>query len=444
MKKLLPIFFFLSLLNPSFSQVPMYVATNGLAAWWSFTGNANDDSGNNNNGTVSNAVLSPDRDGNQNAAYYFNGSNAKISINSQANLNLKGSVSISAWIKPEIMSGIVFWRGDSQSGKDPYLLYIVDSCVYFRKYVNTGTTPCYAKFDTTLLLPNVYNHVVGTFDSLNNRYRIYLNGVMMDEQIMTGTINYSTTYMSNYIAATNDNILRFKGFIDDIGVWNRELNVDEISMLFQGCQNTVTLSSLILTPNIGSSCAITASTIYSNSPVHWQTNLANYGWLDVLENNTYVGSDSNILTINNIQLSNYNQQFRAISNYFNCVDTSDIAIINLSDTLIQTVIDTIFLNYCDTMIINTPLSINPLIVNSIKIYPNPASTFIFIEFGNYGLMNNYKIRITNTLGQVVYESFINQPNTTVDLSTWTGNGLYLVNIIDPQNTIIDTRKIILQ
>lgn len=342
------------------------------------------------------------------------------------------------------MGGLILWRGDSQSGKDPYFLHIRDSSVYFQKYVNTGLTPCYAKFDTTLLLPNVYNHVVGTFDSINSRYRIYLNGVMLDEQIMTGTISYFTTYMEDYIGATNDNIIRFKGFIDDIGVWNRELNIDEISMLYQGCQNAVTLSSLVLNPNIGSNCAITASTIYNNAPIHWQTNLINYGWLDVMENNTYIGADSSILTINNIQLQNNAQQFRAISNYFNCVDTSDIATININDSLFQTVIDTIFLNYCDTMIINTPLSINPFIFNSIKIYPNPASTFVFIEFGNYVMMNNYKIRISNTLGQVVYESMINQPSTTIDLSTWTGNGLYLVNIIDPLNNIIDTRKIILQ
>jgi hypothetical protein len=34
------------------AQVPSYVPTNGLVGWWPFNGNANDESGNGNNGTV--------------------------------------------------------------------------------------------------------------------------------------------------------------------------------------------------------------------------------------------------------------------------------------------------------------------------------------------------------------------------------------------------------
>ena len=36
----------------AFSQVPSYVPTSGLVAYWPFNGNAIDESGNGNNGTV--------------------------------------------------------------------------------------------------------------------------------------------------------------------------------------------------------------------------------------------------------------------------------------------------------------------------------------------------------------------------------------------------------
>ena len=39
------------------AQVPNYVPTNGLVGWWPFTGNANDLSGNGNNGTVNGSTL---------------------------------------------------------------------------------------------------------------------------------------------------------------------------------------------------------------------------------------------------------------------------------------------------------------------------------------------------------------------------------------------------
>ncbi len=45
------------------TQIPSYVPTNGLVGWWPFNGNANDESGNGNNGTVNGASLTSDRFG---------------------------------------------------------------------------------------------------------------------------------------------------------------------------------------------------------------------------------------------------------------------------------------------------------------------------------------------------------------------------------------------
>ena len=52
------------------AQVPSYVPTNGLVGYWPFNGNANDESGNGNNGTVNGGVSSTsDRNGDANAAF---------------------------------------------------------------------------------------------------------------------------------------------------------------------------------------------------------------------------------------------------------------------------------------------------------------------------------------------------------------------------------------
>jgi len=53
------------------AQVPSYVPTNGLVGWWPFNGNANDESGNGNNGTVNGATLTADRFGNNSKSYSF-------------------------------------------------------------------------------------------------------------------------------------------------------------------------------------------------------------------------------------------------------------------------------------------------------------------------------------------------------------------------------------
>ncbi|MGC4039449.1 MAG: T9SS type A sorting domain-containing protein [Flavobacterium sp.] len=83
----------------SFSQLK---AQDDLILDYTFDGNANDHSGNNNNGTVYNATLTSDRFGNPDGAYDFNGSSSYIefpSSGSMSQLYDTGEFTISAWIK---------------------------------------------------------------------------------------------------------------------------------------------------------------------------------------------------------------------------------------------------------------------------------------------------------------------------------------------------------
>lgn len=58
------------------AQVPAYVPTDGLVGYWPFNGNANDESGNGNDGIVNGASLEVDRFGFASSSYYFNGVDA--------------------------------------------------------------------------------------------------------------------------------------------------------------------------------------------------------------------------------------------------------------------------------------------------------------------------------------------------------------------------------
>ena len=64
----------------SFAQVPSYVPANGLVGWWPFNGNANDESGNGNNGSNNGATLTTDRNGVTNSAYNLPNLNDNISV----------------------------------------------------------------------------------------------------------------------------------------------------------------------------------------------------------------------------------------------------------------------------------------------------------------------------------------------------------------------------
>jgi len=75
-------------------NLPSYLPKNGLVGWWPFNGNANDESGNGNHGTVNGATLTTDRNGISNQAYSFKGAPDRIDV---GNINNK-NISISSWI----------------------------------------------------------------------------------------------------------------------------------------------------------------------------------------------------------------------------------------------------------------------------------------------------------------------------------------------------------
>jgi hypothetical protein len=100
----------------------------------------------------------------------------------------------------------------------------------------------------------------------------------------------------------------------------------------------------------------------------------------------------------------------------------------------------------DTLLINTGIvTYNPVTYNNtIKIFPNPTNDHITIDYGNFTNMNGYQLRIENSLGQEVFQTSITQQSDYLNLTTWGGNGLYFVHIIDEQGNTIDIKKIVLQ
>ena len=86
--------------NMQAQTLPSYVPTNGLVGYWGFNGNANDQSGNGNNGTVNGATLTTDRNGNANSAYSFDGNDfIEIADNPTLNFTTQFSLPINIKIK---------------------------------------------------------------------------------------------------------------------------------------------------------------------------------------------------------------------------------------------------------------------------------------------------------------------------------------------------------
>jgi hypothetical protein len=126
--------------------------------------------------------------------------------------------------------------------------------------------------------------------------------------------------------------------------------------------------------------------------------------------------------------------------------TENSCFMTVYDTVHVPVYDTIKISVSDTLLVDVLLTgvQPPDDINTLKVYPNPAKDILTINTGNYSEMTEYSIKIVNQLGATVFETIVTQPSYEINLSTWTGKGVYVLQIYDTNNVIKAVKKIILQ
>ncbi len=428
-----------TLLNAN-AQVPSYVPSNGLVGWYPFNGNANDESSNSYHGTVSGASLTSDRQGNSNSAYSFNGNSDFIFCNLPTTVNASNGITLTGWTNsisynyrdPQV---IVFFLDASNTG---YSIgygnangtngYLSGLCGYAGVGASMQVTP------STSPSSNNWYHVAMTCDYNTSTSNLFINGVLLAQSA------------NNLIAASLNKILIGKAYnsfwyqngkLDDIGIWNRALTATEINDLYIGCQLNIATEPTSQSSNINGQAQFTALASDTSSSYQWQSNASNMDWANVPSNSSYSDVTTKKLTVNNIQLNNHKQLFRVIATKNTCKDTSVVAMLSVNDTCITSTTDTLYIK------VNTS-SLNNPIYNTVKVYPNPSSTQVIIDNGNYSTMGSYTAKIVNTAGQQVFQSVINQQQFVIDAKTMGGAGVYTLYITDANNKVIGVKKIVLQ
>lgn len=230
-------------------NVPSYVPANGLVGWWPFNGNANDQSGNGNNGTVIGATLTTDRFGNGNSAYDFDGINNYVVANGFNLINGNDPRTFSFWVKYDSSSngGWVISYGPSISNtpcNDEFHIEVktVADC----NFPGVGVSvPCAQKRFQCFLNDDLWKHIVIVYNGTGlANTSLYVNGLLHSSNFCndnTGIANVLSTnpnFGSISFGKRNDNLSNtyFNGQIDDIGIWNRALTPQEITSLYQAQQ----------------------------------------------------------------------------------------------------------------------------------------------------------------------------------------------------------------
>ena len=80
---------------------------------------------------------------------------------------------------------------------------------------------------------------------------------------------------------------------------------------------------------------------------------------------------------------------------------------------------------------------------SMLVYPNPTSDVLLLEVTDLEAVKGYRYRILDISGKEGYTGLITEQKTAVSLKTF-GAGVYVLHIIDGNNTSIETKQIVLE
>lgn len=478
------------------------IPTDKLVAYYPFDGNAKDMSGNGNDGTVSGATLTTDRFGNANSAYSFDGVNDYIKVADAPSLRIGNSSSpgftISVWINIsgfQSRSCVLSKRYDTYNA--PYNSYQIGVS---SEYLNYGTTPYWEASSYHGIIKGTHHpdkdkwvHLVELYDG--DSLYLFVNTKLECKSAASGSVGYNSMDLLIGSAALLPSQYMM-GKIDDLRIYDKALSSSDRDKLYQEGYDKVTITKeptdVIAEPGDQATFSVSATGTMVN--YQWQVetngvfqNLAigcpysvypktlvidpiskkmfgskyrviayNYGSSDTSETVTLIRDSSSMPVYDTIRVTDTTMVYDTthITTYDTTViqilethhiDVYDTTHVVVTDTAHVTIYDTVYTSVTDTLIIDAVLSTGPNPTkNTLKVYPNPAKDHLYIDNGNYSLMNYYSIEVLNSLGQRVYHDFIDTQKMEIDLSTWGGPGLYVLLLNDKQNKPIEVRKIVLQ
>jgi len=211
--------------NISWTGVP----TSGLVAEYLFDGDANNTSGNGDSGTVIGAILTSDRYGNANSAYYLDGVDDYITIPASSEVSSNNDFTISLWFQTtDAWAYILDERVPYERG---YGLTISGDPIGFSFGVQDGIANGNSVFPQIAVNNGKWHNVIAV--RKGTTLYLYVDGNLLDSKTGTlinigsaNTINIGKRYTNTAAEAYYD------GIIDDLRIYNRALSDSEIQTLY--------------------------------------------------------------------------------------------------------------------------------------------------------------------------------------------------------------------
>jgi hypothetical protein len=199
-----------------------------LVLFLPFNGNADDESGNNNNGVITGASITQDRFGIDGRAYSFDGVDDYITIADNPNL-FSDEMTISWWYNMSEYDNSGAVIGWVDGGNRYQQFFAGTTFSYFNGYSGSWFNPTY-----TLTNLNEWVHILVTYkktDASSSTTSLFVNGELKQTDNNPIAMTYAQG-INFYIGRNHTPGVEFKGKLDDFRIYNRVLETSEVLALY--------------------------------------------------------------------------------------------------------------------------------------------------------------------------------------------------------------------
>ena len=243
-------------MSSSLAQVPDYVPSDGLVAWYSMNGDAEDAFGDF-DGVPSGLESSIDRFGNSGSCFHFSGGNSHVDLGVDGALVPATALTYAVWMKPSwdatYSQNTIVGRntnGSSDYGVNWGIHGLPNNRILRFGIGDAQGNGVVDDMDVPYSIEeDAWVHYAVAYDAVASSVKFFIDGQEVAEEMTSVqqiNDNGQTTFIGKYRQSGGGCTCQwFTGALDDLGIWNRALAPEELWTIYQnsrpvtGCTDVV-------------------------------------------------------------------------------------------------------------------------------------------------------------------------------------------------------------
>ena len=223
--------------------------TGDLVAYYEFNSNANDITGNGNNGLVMNCIYTEDMHGVDNQTIYFNQLSSKVIVSNTSDLNFKDGLTVSFWLNISQFYDHESYPISHGNWMTRWKTSLTEE--YLRFTIN-GSEGIIDLDSETKLNKDIWYHIVVLYNGKD--CLVYLDGELDGFKPFAGQINTTSYDLVFGQSLPDQSGFNYNGKLDKVRIYNygisyeevKKIYTEEISSIFD---KTLTIKDLKIFPN---------------------------------------------------------------------------------------------------------------------------------------------------------------------------------------------------